>query len=165
MTQISVQSLLGMSSAGVGIIVGSVCFIVALVLGYFICKILDKTRIAKNRVTAQNILQDALNEAKQVKKEALLESKEETQRLKDECETELKERRNELLRLETRIVQREDFIQKKEEQLDKKSDLLDAAKNDLKVKEDELNNLIEFQNQKPNLFLDMKKMQRKKQQL
>lgn len=155
MTQISVQSLLGMSSAGVGIIVGSVCFIVALVLGYFICKILDKTRIAKNRVTAQNILQDALNEAKQVKKEALLESKEETQRLKDECETELKERRNELLRLETRIVQREDFIQKKEEQLDKKSDLLDAAKNDLKIKEDELNNLIELQNQK-NMEVDAK---------
>ena len=84
MTQISVQSLLGMSSAGVGVLVGSICFVVALALGYFVSKFLDKTKLAKNKVTAQNILQDALNEAKQVKKEALLEMKEESIRTKNE---------------------------------------------------------------------------------
>ena len=47
MTQISVQSLLGMTSAGVGVLVGSICFVVALALGYFVCKVLDKTKLAK----------------------------------------------------------------------------------------------------------------------
>lgn len=148
MTQISMQSLLAMSGVGIGFTVGSICFVVALVLGYFVCKFLDKSKLAKNKVTAQNILQDALNEAKQVKVDAISEAKAETQKMRDECESECKERRNELIRLENRVVQREDFIQKKEELLDKKSDMLDNAKNDLKLKEDELNNLISLQNQK-----------------
>ena len=148
MTQISMQSLLAMSGVGIGFTVGSICFVVALAIGFFVSKFLDKTKLAKNKVTAQNILQDALNEAKQAKVDAIAEAKAETQKMREECESECKERRNELIRLENRVVQREDFIQKKEELLDKKSDMLDNAKNDLKLKEDELNNLISLQHQK-----------------
>ncbi len=159
MTQLTVQSLLGLSTIAVSVIVGLICFTIALVVGFFSSVLINKAKMSKNKATAQNILQDALNEAKQLKKEAILQSKEEAQRIKDECETEVRERRNEVVRLESRIVQREDFIQKKEEILDKKSDTLDNVRNELKTKEEQLTSLIEGQTRKnEEVILELEKV-------
>lgn len=102
--------------------------------GYFICKEYQKKKIADAKAQSQQILEDAQNEVKVLKKEALLEAKEEAIKLKNEVEDELKERKIEASRLENRLRQKEETLDKKEEVLDKKSLSIDEQKQQLEDK-------------------------------
>jgi ribonuclease Y len=73
-------------------------------------------------------MEDARNEAKNLRKEAMLESKEEQLRLRNEFEKESKLKRAELQKTEARLSQKEEMIDKKEETLDQKIDFADKAK-------------------------------------
>lgn len=146
MTQSAMFSLLALSTPVVGVIVGIVCALVALPAGMFLNSVLSKKKADKNKATAANIIQEALNEAKTVKKEAVLEAKDEVLKLKNECDAELKERRAEVQKAENRIVQREDFITKREMMLDSKIEAIDNMKNQLELKEQEIDKAIMEQN-------------------
>ena len=145
MTQSTMFSLLALSTPVVSVIVGVVVLAVAIPLGMFLNTFISKKKSDKNKTAAANIIQEALNEAKTVKKEAVLEAKDEVLRLKNECDAELKERRAEVQKAENRIAQREDFITKREMMLDAKSEQIDNMKSELENKEQEIEKAISEQ--------------------
>ncbi|MBO5310026.1 MAG: ribonuclease Y [Clostridia bacterium] len=113
------------------IIVGVLSIIAGAGIGALAFKLIDKKRINANKIKASQILEQADVEAKNVKKEAILEAKEEIQALKETADKEISARRIELQKLEDRLVQREEHIDHKESNLDKKSELLDQQKQSL----------------------------------
>ena len=110
-----------------------ITFVVAGVLGFFLSRLLLNSKLAKSKITATKLVQDALNESKTLKKEAILEAKEEAHQLKVACDTELQARRAEMQRLEDRLIQREEQIDKKEEALDKEKEGLEKSKTELET--------------------------------
>ena len=159
MTQSAMLSLLALSTPVVSLIVGIICIVVAVPLGMFLNAFLAKRKTEKSKETATNIIQEALNEAKTVKKEAILEAKDEVLRLKNECDAELKERRAEMQKSENRIVQREDFITKREVMLDNKIEAIDNMKAALESKEQEIENAINEQNKiKDQIVAELEKV-------
>ncbi len=152
-------SMLALSLGGAGAIGAVICAVICLPVGFFISVLFNKQKNKKNKEAANNIVKEALDEAKTIKKEAVLEAKEEVHRLRAECDQELKERRAEIQKSENRIIGREDFINKKEELLDKKSEMLENAKEDLKKKENEINEIIKEQNDiKTNMVSELEKI-------
>lgn len=145
--------LLALSPLSVGIIVGVITFVFALPLGMFLYSFITKRNQEKNEARAKNIIQEALNEAKTVKKEAILEAKDEVYKLKSEAEAELKERRAEIIKAENRIIQREDFINKKELLLDTKLEALEKSKQELAQKEELVLQKIKEQEEITNKML------------
>ncbi len=137
--------LLALSSFGWTTIIIALTLALAIPGTIIIFMAVQKNKSGKNKLLASNILQEAKNEAKNLKKEAVLEAKEEVQKLKEENDAELKERRLEIQRAENRIIQREDFINMKEEALEKKNDNIENLRNDLKRKEDLANKKLEEQ--------------------
>jgi len=101
---------------------------VGIVLGWFIFKSVSAKKINSSKQNATKIIEDAYEEAKSVKRQAVLETKEQVQSLRDELENEVKQRRGEVAKLEERINQREEFVEKKELALDKKTENFEADK-------------------------------------
>lgn len=125
------STLLFLSASEISIIVGVLAIILGAGLGAFAFKLIDKKRIDGNKIKATQILEQADLDAKNAKKEAILEAKEEIQTLKEAADKEISARRIELQKLEDRLVQREEHIDHKESNLDKKSELLDQQKQSL----------------------------------
>lgn len=122
------QNLL-LASNALGIVLGCVIsFIVAGVGGFFLNQFLTNTKMNKSKLTATRLVQDALNESKTLKKEAILEAKEEAHKLKIACDNELQARRSEVQRLEDRLIQKEEMLQRKEEAVDGEKAHLENAK-------------------------------------
>ena len=139
-------SIMALSTAAACAIVGVICVVIAIPAGMAINYLLNKKKADKNKASASNIIQEALNEAKTVKKEAVLEARDEVFKLRSECDAELKERRAEMQKAENRVIQREEFIDKKEMLLDSKTEAVEKAKKDLEVKEEEIKKAISEQN-------------------
>ncbi len=142
----NIMSLLALNGFGLSIIVALITIIIAVPASIFVMLFIQKKQNNKNKIVAANIIQEAEAEAKNLKKEAILEAKDEVYKLKTDCDAELKERRAEIQKSENRIMQREDFINMKEEALEKKSESLDNARNELKVKEEQVQKKIDEQN-------------------
>ena len=142
---INTMSLLALSNFGLGIIVALITAIIVAPLSIFIVGLIQKNKLNQHKQSAKKIIEEAELEAKNLRKEALIEAKDEVFKLKSECDTELKERRAEMQRSENRIAQREDFINKKEETLDKKLENLEDVKLQLKQKEDSIQLKIDEQ--------------------
>ena len=153
MTQGLMFSNLALTSLGVGLISAGVALVVAVPFGMFLSNVIAKSNLSKRENRARNIIQDAINEAKTVKKEAVLEAKDEVFKLKSEADAELKERRAEITKSENRIIQREEFLNKKELLLDNKIEALERAKLDLSTKEETINQKIKEQDTITNKML------------
>ncbi len=97
-----------------------------------------KKKTGNARQIANKMIEDAIAEAKAVRKQENIEAKEEIHKLRQEADREIKERRSEVQRSEQRILQKEESLDKKEEVLDKKIDALETTKTNLKVKEEEI---------------------------
>lgn len=138
--------LLLMSALGSGLLGGLLGAIVAGVATYFVVIYIQKQKIGKDSAKAKSILEDAKNEAKNLKKEAVLEAKEEAFRLTSECDQELKSRRAEMQRAENRISQREEFLDKKEETIEKKNEAIEKTRQELADKELKVQKKIDEQN-------------------
>ena len=131
----------GMNSGlAVGLIIASA--VVALCIGTFVGILVNKKltekRLGKVQVREQKIIEDAKNECKALKKEAILEAKEQELQLRNEFEKESKEKKFELQKQEQRLLQKEDSLDKKEEALTKKNEALEQQKKDLLNKEQEI---------------------------
>ena len=104
-------------------VIGGIVALVFAVIG-FIAGSLHRRKSAEATIgsaedEARRILNDAIKNAEQKKKETLLEAKDEIHNLRQETEKDLRERRSEVQRQEHRI-------QQKEEALDRKTDKLKA---------------------------------------
>ncbi len=90
-----------------------------------------KTKIGNAEEQARGIIDEALKEAEEKKREGLLEIKEESIRSKNELDKEIKERRAEIQRNERRIQQKEENIDRKTESIEKKEANLAAKEESL----------------------------------
>ena len=120
----------------IGGIVALVCAVVGFLSGSIYRRKSAEATIGSAEDEARRILNDAMKNAEQKKKEALLEAKDEIHQLRQETEKDLRERRNEVQRQEHRI-------QQKEESLDRKTDNLEAKEEKLAARAKEIDARLE----------------------
>lgn len=109
----------------IGIAAGAVIFgIAGFIIGGKHRKKVAEAAIGSATDEASRILNTAMTEAEQRKKEAILEAKDEIHKQRTEMERELRERRGETQRQERRIIQKEESLDKKTENLEKKEEQL-----------------------------------------
>ena len=120
----------------IGGIVALVCAVVGFLSGSIYRRKSAESTIGSAEDEARRILNDAIKNAEQKKKEALLEAKDEIHQLRQETEKDLRERRSEVQRQEHRI-------QQKEESLDRKTDNLEAKEEKLAARAKEIDARIE----------------------
>lgn len=104
----------------VAILVGVIMFYV----GTLYRKNVAEKQFGSAEQKARKIVDDAIKDGENIKREAKLELKEEIFKLKQEAEKEIKERRNEISKMEKRIMQKEETIDKKTENLERKEALV-----------------------------------------
>jgi len=94
--------------------------IVGIVVGYFVMKKSNESKMAGARNSAEQVIEDAKREAEALKKEALLEAKDENHKLRTETESDIRERRSEIQKQENRLLQREENLDRKDDALNKR---------------------------------------------
>ena len=127
-------------------VVGAVCLIAGLVIGYQRRKAAAEREIGSAEEEALRIINEATRSAENKKREATVEAKEEILKARNEFDKEIKDRRAEVQRQENRLNQKEENLDKKLENLERKEDsvnarisALDAEKAELdKIKADQL---------------------------
>ncbi len=118
----------------IGVLVGAV-------IGIFVFRAYQSKKLGAAKQAANKMVEDAVNEVKEMRKTATREAKEELAKERSEQEKELREKQANISRSEQRILQREETLDKKEQLLDKKSDDLDAQRNALAQKHAEADKL------------------------
>ncbi len=111
---------------------------VVIPITYFVMRNMSQGSFSKNKAKAEEIMKLAESDAKNMKKEIILEAKEEVHKLKAECEEEIKERRAEIQKTENRLIAKEDLLNTKEDSIDKKLENVEKIKEELKLKEESL---------------------------
>ena len=119
----------------IGYVILSVVLVVAVIVAVVVTTAYQKkmveAKIGNADEKARQIIDDALKEAEEKKREGLLEVKEESIRKQNELEKDTKERRAEVQRLERRV-------QQKEESVDKKAETIEKREANCQAKEEEL---------------------------
>lgn len=133
----SVSLLLCFSAASIGFVIGisAAALVIGAVIGFIVKNLITKKQIGDAKQVADKMVQDAIANAKNLKREAILEAKEEINKERNELDNEVKTRRSELQRSEQRIQQKEETLDKKEAALDKKSDSVENFKKELAERE------------------------------
>ncbi|MEG0979408.1 MAG: ribonuclease Y [Oscillospiraceae bacterium] len=107
------------------IIVSAVVFgVLGFVLGQIHRKNVAEAAIGSANQEATRIVNQAVSQAEQKKKEAILEAKDEIHKQRTEVDRELRERRSEVQRQERRIIQKEESLDKKVDALERKDEVL-----------------------------------------
>ena len=106
----------------IGLFIGAIVAAVAagLVVGVVVRKITADKKLGSAREQAKHILEDAIKDAENKKKESLIAAKEEIFQLKRETDFDIKERRKEVSRLERRVTQKEETLDAKLEGIERK---------------------------------------------
>ena len=120
------------------IIVGIICAIIGIIIGYFIRKNISESKIGSAELEAKRIIEDANQKAETRKKEILVEAKDEAHRLRNEVERENKERRNEIQRAEKRLIKKEEMLDSKSLAVEKKDEMLQKKLKDVENKQEQL---------------------------
>jgi len=103
----------------------------------------NQKTIGSAEVKAREILDEALKNAEEKKREGLLEVKEESIKAKNELDREIKDRRAEIQRSERRVQQKEESLEKKLDALEKRETSLAAKEEDLAKKKEVISKLNE----------------------
>ena len=131
-------NLLSVSSAVVGVISGVVALIIGAAVGIVVYKFVIDKKLGNAQAEAARILEDSRQEAKSMRKEALIEAKEEQHRLRTEVDREVRERRAEVQKLEQRVAAREEALTRKEDTLDRRLTDVENAQAALNVREQDI---------------------------
>lgn len=94
--------------------------ILGCVIGFFGYRALLKRRQIDANVEYNKVVEEARQEAENLRKDALVDAKQERIRLRDEFDKEIKDRRTEFQKTESRLIQKEEQIEKRAEILEKK---------------------------------------------
>ncbi len=108
-----------------------ISLIAGVAIGLLVYRFYSQNKIGSVKREAARILEEANLEAKDIRKDGLLEAKEQQNRMRADFERETKERRAEWQRNENRIAQKEAALDKKEDSIDKKEAVLDKKVEDL----------------------------------
>ena len=126
----------------VAIIASAVVFLlVGILVGYILRKSKAEKTIGSAETQAKNLILDAENEAKALRKESIAEAREEAHQLRQEAEKDIRERREDVKKSERRITQKEEAIDKKLESIEKKEEEIQRRQQSLRDKEKNLDEL------------------------
>ena len=120
------------------IVVGIICAIIGIIIGFFIRKSISERKIGSAEIEAKRIVEDATKKAETRKKEILVEAKDEAHKLRNEYERENKERRNEILRSEKRLIKKEEMLDSKSLVVEKKEETLQKKLKEIEAKQSKL---------------------------
>ena len=119
------------------------------IIGYALRAYFGKIKLSSAESQSQRIVQDAVKEAENKRKELLIEAKDQLLNEKNVFEKEIRDRRQELQGNEKRLVQKEETIDKRLEQIDKQEKILQLKEQENQEKEEELRK--EFEQHKKEL--------------
>lgn len=111
---------------------------VAGILGYALRSYFGKIKLNSAEARSHRIIQDALKEAENKRKELLIEAKDQLLKEKNILDKEMRERRQELQVTEKRYFQKEEAIDAKLEEIQKQEKGLDLRDQETKEKQEEL---------------------------
>ena len=120
------------------IIVGIICAIIGIIIGFFIRKNISESKIGSAEIEAKRIIEDAKQKAETRKREILVEAKDEAHRLRNEYERENKDRRNEIQRSEKRLIKKEEMLDSKSLAVEKKDEMLQKKLKEVEMKQEKL---------------------------
>ena len=120
------------------ILVGIICAIIGIIIGFFIRKNISESKIGSAELEAKRIIEDANQKAETRKKEILVEAKDEAHKLRNEYERENKERRNEIQRNEKRLIKKEEMLDSKSLVVEKKDEMLQKKLKEVETKQEKL---------------------------
>ena len=120
------------------IIVGIICAIIGIIVGFLIRKNISESKIGSAEAEAKRIVDEATRDAETKKKEILVEAKDEAHKMRNEYERENKERRNEIQRNEKRLIKKEEMLDSKSIQVEKKEEVLQKKIKDIETKQSKL---------------------------
>ena len=123
--------LLAALDAGPVVGIAIATLVVGALIGLFVYRLYSQNKIGVAKREAARIIEEANLEAKDIRKDGLLEAKEQQNRMRSEFEKETKERRADWQRTENRLAQKEAALEKKEDSIDKKEQTLDRKLEDL----------------------------------
>ncbi len=121
------------------IAVSVVAFAVGALIGLIVYRNYRNKKVGTTQHQADEIIENARNEASRLKKEAIKEAREEAHKLKQENDRQFRERNAEISKQENRMNQKEEALNKKEELLLKKLDQIDIQQKQLISQQNELN--------------------------
>lgn len=131
------------------IVAGAAC----LVLGLQLKKKSFERKQGDIKKITDKMLDDAREESKSIKKEAILEAKEQEIKLRNDFERETREKRAEFQRTENRLNQKEETLDKKEENLNKRNEETTRQQNVLKEKQAELDRKLSDISEQHNMMI------------
>lgn len=150
-------------------IISAVGLALGFAISYFAGSRLVAARLAEAEAKAKVLIDEAENEAKQVKKEKLLEVKEEWYKKKQEYEQEVNSKRNKLQASEKQLKTREEAVESKLELISKKEKTIQQLDKDvarkqeqIKSRHDEAERLVAEQNDRLERITGMSKEDAKK---
>ncbi len=129
----------------VGIVSAVVAGIACFFFGVAYRRKVAEARIGSAEDEAKRIVNDAIKNAEQRRKEVVLEAKDEIFKMRNESEKELRERRSEASRQERRLSQKEESLEKKQEQFERDVQSLQDRKKNLDEKLDEVEQIKKSQ--------------------
>lgn len=125
-----------MSKYLIPVLVGVLCLIVGVIIGFMYRKSVAEKEIGSAEKEATRIINDAIKAGETKKREAILEAKDEIHKQRTDVERELKERRNEAQQTEKRLLQREQSLEKKNDSLERRTENL--SKQEEKLEKDKI---------------------------
>ena len=146
-----------------------VAVVLGLLIGFFLGQNYRK-KVAESAIGSANeeaarIINNALTNAEQKKKEMILEARDEIHHQRTETERELRERRSEVQRQEHRMNQKEESLDKKAEQLERKNESLTQKLKNVEDKTEEVESLKKEQFEKLEEISNLTEEQAKTQLL
>jgi len=102
------------------IIIGIAGLIIGIIAGFVVRSLTMADKVREAQEKAERILQDAVKEAENRKREAEIEVKDKIYQARLDIERETQEKRTELVNLEKRLLQKESQLEKKGEQLERR---------------------------------------------
>jgi ribonuclease Y len=130
---------------GLAIVLIAVALLLGILSGSYVRELANKKKIENAQTTAAKIVDDALKEGENIKKEKILEAKDEIYNTKKDFDKEMKDRRSEVQVLEKRVIQREEILDKKSDAIEKKEEVYNKRFKDLESKEDKLEKMHQQQ--------------------
>ena len=132
-----IYSLLLLPTGGwIGIL--AACVVVFGVVGFFLGRMISENARKAKLETAEQVIakmkEDAEQECKARKKEAILEAKEQEIKLRNDFERDTREKKTELQKAEQRLNQKEELLNKRDNSLLKQKEELEQQKKDLDQK-------------------------------
>ena len=110
-------------------------YVLAVAVGVLIYFVYAKLNISKANVSAQKIIDDATSKADNLVKEAILDAKTQAYELKLEAEKEIKEQKQEITELENNLSEREKGIERRDIAVQGKEDVLEQRIKQLDITE------------------------------